>query len=49
VVLAQEDQVVTRTVMRAMGLRGAEGGPARSEFRGESAVIRRHGINQFWI
>ena len=42
VVLAQEDQVVTRTVMRAMCLSRAEKGPARSEFRGESAVIRHH-------
>ena len=47
VVLAQENQVVTRTVMRAMGLSRAKGGPARSEFRGESDVIRRHGIIQF--
>jgi hypothetical protein len=42
VVLAQENQVVTRTMMRAMGLSGAEGGPARSEFRSESAVICHH-------
>jgi hypothetical protein len=43
--LAQKNQVVTRTVLRSMGLSGAERGPARSELGGESAVIRRHAMD----